>query len=52
MIFNIPLSVERWISLVLFPRNDNISVRVGDMQFIYAALKRKVVSPVKMLVEH
>jgi hypothetical protein len=27
-------------------------VRVGDMQLIYAALKRKVVSPVKMLVEH
>jgi hypothetical protein len=27
-------------------------VRVGDMQLIYDALKRKVVSPVKMLVEH
>jgi hypothetical protein len=27
-------------------------VRVGDMQLIYAALKRQVVSPIKMLVEH
>jgi hypothetical protein len=43
---------HKWISLVLFPCNDNISVRVGDMQLIYAALKRQVVSPVKMLVEH
>jgi hypothetical protein len=43
---------HKWISLVLFPRNDNINVRVGDMQLIYAALKRQVVSPVKMLVEH
>jgi hypothetical protein len=43
---------HKWISLVLFPHNDNINVRVGDMQLIYAALKRKVVSPVEMLVEH
>jgi hypothetical protein len=43
---------HKWISLVLFPRNDNISVRVGDMQLIYAALKRQVVSPIKMPVEH
>jgi hypothetical protein len=35
-----------------FSSNDNISVKVGDMQLIYAALKRQVVSPVKMLVEH
>jgi hypothetical protein len=40
------------MSLVLFPCNDNISARVGDMQLIYAALKRQVVSLVKMLVEH
>jgi hypothetical protein len=43
---------HKWISIVLFPCNDNISVRVGDMQLIYAALKRNVVSPVKVLVEH
>jgi hypothetical protein len=43
---------HKWISLVLFPCNDNISVRVGDMQLIYVALKRQVMSPVKMLVEH
>jgi hypothetical protein len=43
---------HKWISLVLFPRNDNISVRVGDMQLIYATLKRQAVSPVKILVEH
>jgi hypothetical protein len=43
---------HKWISLVLFPCNDNISMIVGDMQLIYAALKRQVVSPVKMLVEH
>jgi hypothetical protein len=43
---------HKWISLVLFPRNDNISVRVGDMQLIYATLKRQAVSPVKLLVEH
>jgi hypothetical protein len=43
---------HKFISLVLFPRNDNISVRVGDMQLIYATLKRQDVSPVKMLVEH
>jgi hypothetical protein len=43
---------HKWISLVLFPRNDNINMRVGDMQLIYAALKRKVVSPVNMIVEH
>jgi hypothetical protein len=43
---------HKWLSLVLFPRNDNISVRVGDMQLIYVALKRQAVSPVKMLVEH
>jgi hypothetical protein len=42
---------HKWISLVLFPRNDNISMRVGDMQLIYAALKRQAVSPVKMVVE-
>jgi hypothetical protein len=40
------------MSLVLFPCNDNISARVGDMQLIYATLKRQVVSLVKMLVEH
>jgi hypothetical protein len=27
-------------------------MRVGDMQLIYDALKRKVVSPVNMIVEH
>jgi hypothetical protein len=43
---------HKWLILVLFPRNDNIIVRVGDMQLIYATLKRKVVSPIKMLVEH
>jgi hypothetical protein len=43
---------HKWTSLALFPCNDNINMRVGDMQLIYAALKRQVVSPVKMLVEH
>jgi hypothetical protein len=43
---------HKWISIVLFRRNDNIGVRVRDMQLIYTALKRQVVSPVKMLVEH
>jgi hypothetical protein len=43
---------HKCISVVLFPRNDNISVRVGDMQLIHAALKRQAVSPVNMLVEH
>jgi hypothetical protein len=33
---------HKWLSFVLFPRNDNISVRVGDMQLIYAAMKRQV----------
>jgi hypothetical protein len=40
------------MGFALFPRDDPRKVRVGDLQLLYAALKKVKVSPVHLLVSH
>jgi hypothetical protein len=40
------------MGFVFFPRDDSRKVREGDLQLMYAAVKKIRVSPVHLLVEH
>jgi hypothetical protein len=42
----------KWMSFAFFPRQDPCKIRIGDLQLIYAAVKKKPVSPVRLLVAH
>jgi hypothetical protein len=44
--------LHKWIGYAMFPRDDICKVRVGDLQLLYAMLKKIRVSPVCLLVAH
>lgn len=43
---------HKWIGYILFPRDDIRKVRIGDLQLLFAAVNKRVVSPVTLLVSH
>jgi hypothetical protein len=44
--------LHKWMGYSKFPRDDIRKVKVGDLQLLYAALKKIRVSPVRLLVAH
>jgi hypothetical protein len=40
------------MSFTLFPRNDFRTVRIEELKLLYAMIKRKKVSPVKLMMTH
>jgi hypothetical protein len=44
--------VHKWMCFVFFSWDDPRKVREGDLQLMYAAIKKIRVSPVRLLVEH
>jgi hypothetical protein len=40
------------MGFAFFPRQDPCKIRIGDLQLIYAAVKKIPVSPVRLLVAH
>jgi hypothetical protein len=45
-------SYIKWMGFVFFPRDDPRKVREGDLQLMYAVVKKIRVSLVRLLVEH
>lgn len=43
---------HKWIGFTLFLRKDYHTVRINDLKLMYAAVKRKRVSPVHFMVAH
>jgi hypothetical protein len=44
--------LHKWMGYAMFPRDDIRKIRVGDLQLLYAALKKIRVSPIRLLVAH
>jgi hypothetical protein len=44
--------LHKWMGYAMFPRDDIRKVRVGDLQLLYAVLKKIRISPVRLLVAH
>ena len=44
--------LHKWIGIVFISRDDIRRVRVGDLLLIYAVVKKRQVSPVRLMVEH
>ena len=41
----------KWLGFSLFPRNDFCTVRIDELKLLYAMVKRRKVSPVKLMMQ-
>jgi hypothetical protein len=44
--------MHKWMGFTLFPRSDFWTVRIEELKLLYAMIKRKKVSPVKLMMTH
>jgi uncharacterized protein YfkK (UPF0435 family) len=44
--------MHKWIGFTLFPRSDFQTVRIEELKLLYAMIKRKKVSPIKLMMTH
>ena len=42
--------MHRWLGMTLFPRNDTSTFRIDELKLLYAMIKRKKVSPAKIMI--
>ena len=43
--------MHKWLGFSLFPRNDFRTVRIDELKLLYAMVKRRKVSPVKLMMK-
>jgi hypothetical protein len=44
--------MHKWMGFTLFPRSDFWTDRIEELKLLYAMIKRKKVSPVKLMMTH
>lgn len=42
--------MHKWLGMMIFPKSDRRTIRIGELKMMYAMVKRKKVSPVKCMI--